>query len=390
MRIGPALGRISVLLLFSAACLSCHRQTQFEKHNAEGLRNNPPGVKFILRTQDGRSRFHLYETIPIEFAFSSDQSAAYLIELDESMNAAGLANRFFVSDTDSILRILPSSGFVCCESKKRFLSPREQTLKRELTDFLRFEKPGRYSLFVVTRRIFPQMGEKNDFMKASDLTVTSTMLTLEILPDDPKWDAQQLASTLQKLKDPKLEADYFAAVDHAGKQNDLIDTYFELANVVPHTDFAVAQKSLNAIETDEAIRERVKLIQMESQEELAVDRRFGGRTGLPQPVLESTTRPGPMVSAFEERAAGPDFGVDLDYCGHWSSLTVQRDHPEFWRFSNDETQSLNPSANYNLFENKAEMELLTTLESMLQNKTGKAKEVTQLTIEYLKRQHHQN
>jgi hypothetical protein len=377
---------IGLLLLLATIGLSC-RRTPFEISNTKGLKDNPPGVKFVLRTQDGRSKFHLYETIPIELAFSSEELAAYSIELDEAMNFAGSASRSLVSSTDSVFRSLPLGVIVCCDSKKRYLSPRELVLKRELTDDLRFEKPGKYSVFLVTHRIFPQMGKKNDF-KASELTVTSSMLTLDILPDDPQWDARQLSSNLRALQDPEVNARYRAALDHANTRNDPIDKYFELANVVAQTELVTAQKSLNALDSDEAIEERVKLMETEPEKDVAEDARSGGARGFPQPLLVSTTRAATVEAALRKRAEEPGFGIDYDYFQYWARFMAQRDHPEVFRPSNDETEARNRAGSYFFFFSKAGLELLVTLESLVQSKKGEGKEITAITIKFLKRGNH--
>jgi hypothetical protein len=173
-------------------------QAEFDIRNTEGIQRNPKGVKLSLRTKDGRSTFRLYETIPIDLEFSSLRPSAYSIELDEYMNFAGSSNTFEVSPTDTAFvtfSVLSSPGAVCCDSIKRFLSPTPTVLHRELSDYVRFEKPGTYSVFLVTNRVFRGLGKTNDFAP-SKTTLTSNVLTLNILPDDADWDSQQLADSL--------------------------------------------------------------------------------------------------------------------------------------------------------------------------------------------------
>jgi hypothetical protein len=130
--------------------------------NEEGLKHNPVRVKVVLRTQGNRSTFHLFERIPIELEFTSIEPSAYSIELDETMNFAGSANRFEVSNPETVfLSVSQVVGFaaICCEWNKRYLARQPVILKRELTDYLRFEKPGAYSIFLVTNRVFRKLGK---------------------------------------------------------------------------------------------------------------------------------------------------------------------------------------------------------------------------------------
>jgi hypothetical protein len=209
--------------------------------NEEGLKHNPVGVKVVLRTQGNRSTFHLFERIPIELEFTSIEPSAYSIELDETMNFAGSANRFEVSNPETVfLNVSQVVGFaaICCEWNKRYLARQPVILKGELTDDLRIEKPGAYSNSFVTNRVFRKLGKQDDPGK-SDLTPTSNILTLNILPDDDQWDSQQLSAILRLLSDPPVKANYLAAVKRAKQlptetASDFAMTNNCLANRVRH------------------------------------------------------------------------------------------------------------------------------------------------------------
>jgi hypothetical protein len=378
-----ALVLVSVLSIISPLC---NAKTQIETRNKEGLKHNPAGVRVALRAQAGRSTFHLFERIPIELDFTSAAPSAYSIELDETMNFAGSANRFEVSSNDSVFLTLTQivrSGAICCEWNKSYLSRQPLTLKRELTDYLRFEKPGTYSVFFVTNRVFRGLGKPND-PSPSTLTLTSNILTLNILPDDPKWDSQQLSTILQLLSDSHVKANYLAAVKHAKQLGTETGKDFAMTNIVSQTEFVAAQKSLNVLDSDDAIRQRVKLMQMESKEDLTMARDYGGGTILSQLFLESTTRAEFVEQTMRERAEEPDFGVDYDYVYWWIRFLVQRDHPEVFRPSIDELDRRKKEADYSQYRRKAELQVLENLQSLAQNKTGEAKKLTAFTIRTLK------
>jgi hypothetical protein len=365
---------------------SGYAQAEFELRNQEGLSLNPAGVRLVLRTEDARSTFHLYQTIPIEVEFSSSTPSAYSIELDEIMNFAGSANRLEVSPIDTVfLTASPTAtaGAVCCASNKRYLTRQPLALKRELTDYLRFEKPGTYSIFFVTNRVFRNLGKHNDF-EPSKLTLTSSILTLTILPDDPDWDSQQLAVTLQKLHDPRVKANYLAGVRRARQYQQETEQNFAMANLIPQSQFVLAQKSLNALDTSEAIQERVAMMQMESKSDLKMARDYLTGSILDQPLLASTTRPDLLEAALRSRAAEPNFGVDYDYVLWWIKFMIQRDHPELFRPSSSETERKNKAAEYAAWSDRTELDLLAKLELLVQAKNGDPHEVTALTIKLLK------
>jgi hypothetical protein len=386
VRISIVLPTLGLLLGPSTISFPCSAQTQVEMHNEEGLKGNPAGVKVVLRTKDGRSTFRLFETIPVELDFSSAAPSAYSIELDETMNFAGSANRFEVSSNDSVFLTLSqivSGTAVCCASNKRYLSRKALTLRRELTDYLRFEKPGTYSLFFITKRVFRNLGKQDDF-GSSKLTLTSNLLTLTILPDDSEWDSQQLDTALRKLRDPHVKANYLATIRRAKQRETEIDEDFAMTNFVSQTELVTAQKSLNALDTDEAIHQRMKMMEMVSKKDLEMARDFLTGSMLFQPLLASTTRADILEPAMCARAEEPDFGVDYDYVQWWRKYLVQRDHPELLRPFFNEAERQKKAGDYSVHVDKAELELLAKLETLVQSKKGDAQKVTALTIKILK------
>jgi hypothetical protein len=381
----------ALLALCFVACLlsmahPCHAQTDFDVRNKEGLSRNPVRLTLLLKPEDERHTFHLFETIPIELEFSSSRPSTYSIELDETMNFAGATHTFEVEPEITVLLTWlewASHGVVCCDSRRRYLSQQPTVVKRELTDYLRFEKAGTYRVFFTTRRVFKGPGKYMDFA-ASKMLLTSNILTLTILPDDPEWDAQRLAETLQTLHDPHVRANYRALEQKISKIKPETARYFAFANRLSHTEFAQAQKALNALDTEDAIRERVQNMEMMSQEELMSERKFGGGVLMYQPLLASTTRPDLVVTAMEARAEDPALGVDYDYVDWWARHIVLRDHIELFRFPFDDAGRQNRFHSFLEDEVAVKKDIVLRLESLLASKTGVAKEVTTLTIKAVK------
>ena len=361
-------------------------QTEFDIRNSEGLQHNPKGVRLSLRTGGGRSTFHLYESIPIDLEFSSSQPSAYSIELDESMNFAGSSNTFEVSPAQTsfvTFAVLSSQSAVCCDSMKRFLSPTTIILHRELSDYLRFEKPGTYSVFLVTNRVFRGLGKIDDFA-ASRMTLTSNILTLEILPDDPEWNSQQLADSLRKLSDHTVKANYAAALKRARKVDSETAIDFAMANRVAQTEMVLAEKALNALDSEEAILERVNRMSLESVSDLEMARKYHSGSVVPQPLLASTTRPDLVVAAMRARAERPDFGVDYDFVFWWARFQVFRDHPELFRPVLDAADHQRLLLQFASYIGQFERDIIPELERMNLAKKGDAADRTAVTIDVFK------
>jgi hypothetical protein len=371
--------------LLSMAHLSS-AQTDFDTRNREGLSRNPAELTLLLATNDERHTFHLFETIPIELGFNSSRPSAYSIELDEAMNFAGATHNFEVEPENSVLLTeleWASHGVVCCDSNRRYLSQQPKVFKRELTDYLRFEKAGTYRVFFTTRRVFRGPGKYMDFA-ASKMLLTSNILTLTILPDDPEWDAQRLAETLRTLHAPHVRANYRALEQKIKKIEPETARYFAFTNRLNQTEFAQAQKALNALDTQEAIRERVQNLEMVSSEERMSKREFGGGVFIYQPLLASTTRPDLVVAAMEERAEDPAFGVDYDYVEWWAKYVVLRDHIELFRAPLGEAEQQKRIHSFLEEEIAAKKDIVLRLDSVLASKANMAKDVTTLTIKAAK------
>jgi hypothetical protein len=373
---------ISALLIVIVAALRCSAQTDFEIRNEQARKHNPSGFKFILRTEGGRTTFHLFETIPIELAFSSSRDSTYAIELDEVMNFAGQSDRFQVDPDDTV--VLPHAnlgrkGAVCCERNRRYLSPRATVLRRELTDYLRFEKSGTYSIFFTTGRVFIGPGLAADWSE-STLKVASNVLSLTILPDDPAWDSQRLSETLQKLTDPHVRANYRAMERYKNRLESETERNFFGANRLNGTEYVKAQNALNALDTEEGIRERVRMMRAESKDNIQLERDFGSGTELDQPLLASTVRPALVVAVMTELAREPDFAVEYDFVQHWVYFLLQSEHPELFHPFRDETEHDERFRTRLAYEVKAKQSIVDQLELFLSVKQGWRAEITALTI----------
>jgi hypothetical protein len=200
------------------------------------------------------------------------------------------------------------------------------------------------------------------------------------LPDDDQWDSQQLSAILGLLSDPPVKANYLAAVKRAKQLPTETASDFAMTNIVSQTEFVTAQQSLNALDSDEAIRQRVKMIQMESKEALAMARDYRTGSVLPQRFLESSTRADFFVQRMMERAEEPDFGVDYNCDYWWTRFLVQQHDAEVLRPFHDETQRRKNSQDYSSYLREAQLEILANLESAVQSKKGEAHKITALTI----------
>jgi len=201
------------------------------------------------------------------------------------------------------------------------------------------------------------------------------------LPDDPEWDAKQLADTLNKLEDPDVRTRYDAAMRHASQlQSETARNFYNQAHI-SQTEFVRAQKALNVIDTEEAIRKRIRLMRMNSQEHLKMMRNLHTWAPESEPLLSSTTRPDIVVACMRERAETPEFGVDYNYVYWWSRFLAQQEHPDLFRPSDGgRDYGRERSSAYAAATHTATREIAVILRAVLANKKGDAADLTALTL----------
>jgi hypothetical protein len=146
----------------------------------------------------------------------------------------------------------------------------------------------------------------------------------------------------------------------------------------------LAQKALNALDSEAAISERVKRMGMESKSDLEMARKYHTGSGVSQPLLASTTRADLIVAALKARAERPDFGVDYDFVSWWGRFQVFRDHPELFRPTLDTAEHQRRLLQFAAYFNQFERDIIPELEKLNLTKTGDAADVTAVNIAVFK------
>jgi hypothetical protein len=203
--------KVALLFVFPVICFAQPSPTDalrsFNQQHVRGVAQNPSGVMLTIATADGRSTFRLSEVIRFKLTFSSQEVHVYTVELSGE-NAAGVSSDLVVIGPGmTILHSLPgfAAGFVCCDSKRRYLghSPvaapeagfslerlgQSRAVAADPLGLLRMKlQPGNYAIFAQTRNVmrgWPK-SQKDLYNKLSDITVTSkNVVHITVMPDAP-------------------------------------------------------------------------------------------------------------------------------------------------------------------------------------------------------------
>ena len=167
-------------------------------------------VRLTLRLTDGRLQFRPGEIIPIELEFSSASTKRFTVDGVTYDRSGRLTIDEFVIDriddvTDPMLDYFGSFGGHIGGGIRGMgvLGEKPFTVKLELNEWFRFDKPGRYALAVKSRRVTDE-----SVAPPAVIPVESNTITFEILPRDASWEVSEFerARRLIDANQPPLGA----------------------------------------------------------------------------------------------------------------------------------------------------------------------------------------
>ena len=166
-------------------------------------------VSLRLQTSSGHGEFHVGEVIPIKLVFVTKAPGKY------ELNVNGrYPQRIPMPDS---FKVEPQSGWVDPLQGYREALSRAMdmgglvgsnipigttpvTFPSILNDYVRFSRPGHYTIQVRDSRVFPILADKDVRIgpgtMAAPIVLTSTPLEIIILPTDTEWQEQQLRAAI--------------------------------------------------------------------------------------------------------------------------------------------------------------------------------------------------
>ena len=164
----------------------------------------PAGVELSIATP--KTTFFAGETIPLEFSYTAASPRSFVAD-SRLQDRVGRLNHVeeFVSDsvaaTEDPLRGLPgeSGGMGGISGGDAILSAEKPfTVQRILNEWVRFRAPGRYRIYVLSRRVRQVTGtgqtdqELRMFAANKPVELVSSVITVEIVAAPPEWVREQI------------------------------------------------------------------------------------------------------------------------------------------------------------------------------------------------------
>ena len=179
----------------------------FAKEHQRVLGGNPDDLSFVVKLKDGKYQFHVGEKIRLELSFSSTSPDAYVFDNANYDRSGRLEiDRFVIDQTDAVTDPLldyyhRSLGHGLGGLRGiGALGAAPRLITYDLNEWLRFEKPGKYRLYVISDRL--TKGKPNH-QGNTRVEPVSNLVEFEIIPANREWEQATLAGAARILDQPK-------------------------------------------------------------------------------------------------------------------------------------------------------------------------------------------
>jgi hypothetical protein len=187
---------------------------EFAAKQKELAGHNPAALSFTVRFANGKTTFQQGEIIPLELAFASSKPGAFSVDSASYDRSGRLFLDTFVLDTttgvtDPLGEYFRAQDIFMMGGLRGYpeLTEKPFLINAELNEWRRFDKPGKYRLYMVSGR--PMKGKNVNW--DAKFGVTSNLLEFEIVPATPPWAEQTLQAAVKVIdgssdKDKRVDA----------------------------------------------------------------------------------------------------------------------------------------------------------------------------------------
>lgn len=183
-----------IMFMCVTAQVCAQKLDEFAASQKLAAAQNPPGVSFVVRLKDGQTRFRQGELIRLELAFSSSLPDTYHLDSATYDRSGRLQiDSFHIDPQDGVSDPLYDyfhfgSGFIGGGLRgNQTLEARPYVVGADLNEWYRFDRPGRYRLYVTSGRV-----ARRRLGGGGQVTVASNMIEFEVVPAAAAWAKQTL------------------------------------------------------------------------------------------------------------------------------------------------------------------------------------------------------
>lgn len=212
-------GALTLLTLLSATAAFSSPTPARRQAQPAGLSQQPRDVRLQVETAGGNTRFRVGEVIPLKLSFTSSAAKKYLINLATYDRSGRMNYEDFLVEPGAgwsdPLKDYFSGGVFMMGGLMSFdlLSAEPKVIPLDLNEWVRFDRPGEYTLRVVSRRV--GLASNGSPFGSSGMELRSNELRLTILPADRAWQQAALKKAVAALDAAPSGGGAASSVAHA-------------------------------------------------------------------------------------------------------------------------------------------------------------------------------
>ncbi|HWC19224.1 MAG TPA: HEAT repeat domain-containing protein, partial [Terriglobales bacterium] len=169
--------------------------------------NSPtdPNVVPHVSVASEQSQFHIGEKIPLEVSYSAAVKDRYQINMAQYDRSGRMEyEHFHVTPEDGAIDPLANrmGGIGGGLTGFKFLDAQPWTIRLNLNEWVRFTKPGEYSLNIDSNRV--SVRDSASVLGTSPIAVHSNEIKLKVVPATREWQMQVFKQAVADLDEPNL------------------------------------------------------------------------------------------------------------------------------------------------------------------------------------------
>jgi hypothetical protein len=186
-----------VFAFFLAATGAGISLDQFLIEQQQAVAKSPGDVYFTIRLKENKDRFQQGEIIQIELSFASSSNNKYQLDGAEYDHSGRVeSDSYHIDPSSGATDPLKDRDRGAMAGGLRPMPVLDQTpycITRDLNEYLRINKPGRYRLYIVSSRILIEGKTKRSL---EGISTTSNILEFTIVPMNADWGKKQFQSAI--------------------------------------------------------------------------------------------------------------------------------------------------------------------------------------------------
>ncbi|MBN1571272.1 MAG: hypothetical protein JXA73_25785 [Acidobacteria bacterium] len=191
---------MTFVAVFSAAdtCLSLD---QFLIEHQRAVSINPGEVDFSIRFKGNKDRFRQGEIIQVELSFASTAKDKYQLDGAQYDRSGRLEiDSYHLDPSDGAsdpLHDRQAGGIMGGIRSAPILDPKPYLITRDLNEYVRIDRPGKYRLYVVSNRVRTVDRANHNL---TSIAATSSIIEFTIVPMETAWSKKQFESAIAALE----------------------------------------------------------------------------------------------------------------------------------------------------------------------------------------------